>query len=218
MRLSSSYKVKLVKTNKDWYDCLEVLQDTYVDEKNWVEAADNIFPIEDLLSSKTSWFLTYKDKEPAGVLRVQYDPSLNTYAHYDIKLLDDSIDIEKFINSNKFAEIGRFAVKEKFRSNLSIASHLMRAAIKDTIKKEYDYYIKDIFEGEKHNPYLFHTRVIGFKPVATHDTGEINCKNRRITMILNIKECYNRLKSSKAQVFNFFTENWSKKLHLKMSY
>lgn len=94
----------------------------------------------------------------------------------------------------------------------------MRVAVEDTIIKEYDYYITDIFEGEKHNPELFHTRVIGFQPVATHDLGEINCKNRRITMILNLRECYYRLKCNKKQVFQFFTEKWSGNLHLKMSH
>ena len=217
MKLMSQYRVCHVYSIREWQDCLEVLNDTYVHEKQWSNEAKEIFPINDLGNRNISWFVAYIGREPAGVLRVSYELPSDIYKKYDIKLLEDIPNIEYILQNNKFAEIGRFAVKEKFRSRITVASHLMRAAVKDTIQKEYDYYITDIFEGEKHNPYLFHTRLIGFKPVAVHDFGEINCKNRRITMVLNLKECYNVLKNTKKQVFNFFTESWSENLHLKMS-
>jgi hypothetical protein len=94
---------------------------------------------------------------------------------------------------------------------------LMRAATKDTIVRGYSHYITDIFENEEHNPYLFHTRVMGFQPVATHNVGELHCLNRRITMLLNIKQAYKKLKKNGSWIYRFLTEEWDAKLHEQLS-
>ena len=33
-------------------------------------------------------------------------------------------------------------------------------------------------------------RVMGFRPVASHDHGELNCTSRRITLVLDLKSSY----------------------------
>ena len=93
---------------------------------------------------------------------------------------------------------------------------LMGAASKETVERGFGHYITDVFEGEKHSPYKFHRRVMGFEPVATHDVGELNCPNRRITMILDIKAGYNRLRKEQNWVFRLLTESWNESLHQKL--
>ena len=71
----------------------------------------------------------------------------------------------------------------------------------------------DVFEDDQHSPYGFHTRVMGFAPVATHDLGELQCKSRRITMVLDLKAAYRRLKQSGNWMYRYLTCEWSEQLH-----
>ena len=76
--------------------------------------------------------------------------------------------------------------------------------------------LTDIFEGEQHSPYLFHTRVMGFEPVATHDEIELNCPNRRVTMVLDLQAAYRRLRRSGGWLFRYLTADWSEALHRRL--
>ncbi len=197
---------------------LGVLRETYRDEKRWVESESEVFPPQDLACRSVSWFLAYWRETPAGVLRVFYDPPLREYVQLNcFKVLVKGIDIEAFIRDNRIAEIGRFAVAPKYRRRIGVATSLMGAATKDTVARGYTHYVTDVFEGEVHSPYFFHTRVIGFEPIATHDVGEINCPNRRITLILNLKEAYQRLSASRNRTFDFLTAGWDELLHKKLA-
>jgi hypothetical protein len=93
----------------------------------------------------------------------------------------------------------------------------MKAATEDTVRREYSHLITDVFEGERHSPYYFHKRVIGFQTVATHDKGELNCRLRRITMLLNLREAYQRLRLSQSRFYRFLTEGWDDALHRRLS-
>ncbi|MDA7672167.1 GNAT family N-acetyltransferase [Verrucomicrobia bacterium] len=170
----------------------------------------------DLERDDISWFVSQIKDEPVGVLRVMYNPPLELYKEYGFKQLDSGLDVEAFVNENKIAEIGRFAVLPEYRRYIVVVAALMRAASQETVEREYSHYVTDIFEGEKHSPYEFHTRVMGFKPVATHDVGELNCPNRRITMILDIHEAYNRIRKKQKWIFRFLTKGWSDELHSKL--
>jgi len=94
---------------------------------------------------------------------------------------------------------------------------LMRSATKETVERGWTHYVTDVFEGEKHSPYWFHKRVLGFKPIASHETGELNCTHRRITMLLSLSEGYRRLKRINTRVFNLLTEGWEPKLHKQLA-
>jgi hypothetical protein len=96
---------------------------------------------------------------------------------------------------NQIAEVGRFAVLAEHRGNVLLAAALMRAATEEMVDKGYTHVITDVFEDDTHSPLGFYTRVMGFLPVATHDHGELNCKSRRITLVLDLKSSYRRLKA-----------------------
>ena len=85
-----------------------------------------------------------------------------------------------------------------------------------TIRNGYGYYITDVFEGERHSPYNFHTRVLGFQPVATHDTGEMACNLRRITLLLNIRAAYRRLRLSRTRLYEILVGDWPEDLHRRL--
>lgn len=198
-------------------ETLSVLRETYRDEKHWIDDESTVFPIEDLDNEHVAWFLATSRGQPAGVLRVHYAPPLHLYRQYNLKMTTPGIDVEGFINDNAIAEIGRFAVVPKQRRHLKIVAALMRAATADTIARGFTHYITDVFEGETHSPYHFHTRVFGFTPVATHEVGEMNCANRRITLILNLREAYHRLAGRRNRVFRSITEGWDEQLHKRLS-
>ena len=82
----------------------------------------------------------------------------------------------------------------------------MRVAGVETLRRGFTHYVTDVFEDEEHSPYRFHTRVLGFRPVATHETGEMDCFHRRITLVLNLREAYQRLRDSQNRLYRFLTE------------
>lgn len=195
---------------------IEVMRATYQQEKNWITRDEKLFPDDELGNPQVSWFVVLEGERPIGTLRVLYDLPLETYREYGFKTLG-GLDVEEFVRRNRIAEIGRFAVLPEFRRHMVVVGALMRAASLETIVREYTHYVTDIFEGETHNPYNFHTRVLGFQPVATHDTGELNCPNRRITMILDLKSGYRRLRKQGGWLYRFFTQHWPQALHDRLN-
>lgn len=198
-------------------DALAVLGATYRDEKGWVEQAESQLPQSDLSSPQVSWFIAYRGLVPAGVLRVYYNPPVAQYRAYDVTLLDRGLDVDRFLATNHIAEIGRFAICPRYRRNLLIAVALMRAATRETVERGFTHYITDVFEDDPHSPYGFHTRVMGFSPVATHEHGELHCKSRRITLILDLKAAYKHLRHRQSWIFRSLTGDWDEGLHRRLA-
>lgn len=195
---------------------IDVMRATYKQEKNWITRDEKLFPDEELNNSGVSWFVVMEGEKPVGTLRVLYDLPLDLYKEYGFKTLG-GINLDEFIRHNRIAEIGRFAVLPEYRRHMVVVGALMREASRETIERGYTHYVTDIFEGETHSPYNFHTRVLGFEPVATHDTGELNCPNRRITLILDLAAAYQRLRGQGGWLFRFFTEGWPAHVHEKLA-
>jgi hypothetical protein len=212
-------RVMRLQGEADRAEAMKVLKETYRLEKNWVTDEEKMFSAADLEDENVSWFLAFSGDEPVGVVRILYNPPLELYAQYGFERVGEGegIDVEAFIRDNRIAEIGRFAVIPDHRKNILVAGILMRAASHETVARGYSHYITDVFEGEKHSPLEFHTRVMGFQPVATHDTGELNCTNRRITMILDLKASYRKLRDTKKWMYRYITRGWEKELHDRMA-
>lgn len=217
MTMSNSMQLEVIRVEDDWgrAQALSVMRATYRDEKGWIAMDESLVARDEIRSGVVSWFVARLDQQPVGVLRVLYAPPLDLYAAYGFRQLAD-MDLDAFIRQNRIAEIGRFAVVPEQRRNFLVAVGLMREACADTIRRRFTHYITDVFEGEKHSPYAFHTRVMGFQAVATHDVGELNCENRRITMLLALRDAYHRLRQNGGWLFRYLTESWDESLHLAM--
>jgi Acetyltransferase (GNAT) family len=198
---------------------LQVLSATYQDEKRWIIDPARQFPAGDLMSAEIAWFIVHLDGTPAGVVRTLYDPPLLQYAKYDLKPIDlaTRIDVAAFLEHNRIAEVGRFAVLAEHRGNVLLAAALMRAATEEMVDRGYTHVITDVFEDDPHSPLGFHTRVMGFLPVATHDHGELNCKSRRITLVLDLKSSYRRLKARGNWVYRYLTARWPEAFHQRLA-
>lgn len=215
--MPSKIRVKRVETPADREAALGVLRATYQREKRWVRQAESQILDSDLGSDIVSWFLAHRTTEPAGVLRVHYAPPVDQYRAYGVRVLRPGIDVDSFLRTNRLAEIGRFAIVPQFRRNLLISVALMRAATRETVERGFTHFITDVFENDPHSPYGFHTRVMGFDPVATHDQGELQCASRRITMILDLKAAYQRLRQRKGWIFRALTSDWDEGLHRRLA-
>jgi hypothetical protein len=216
MALSDRLRVIRVTGDADRMLAIEVMRATYQQEKNWITRDEKLFPDDELGKNSVSWFVVLDGDRPVGTLRVLYDLPLDLYKEYGFKNIG-GINLDEFIRRNRIAEIGRFAVLPEYRRHMMVVGALMREASRETIERGYTHYVTDIFEGEAHSPYNFHTRVLGFQPVATHDTGELNCPNRRITLILELKAGYHRLREHGGWLFRFFTEGWPSHVHEKFA-
>lgn len=194
---------------------MEVMRATYKQEKNWITLDEKLFPQDELGNPGVSWFVVLDSDRPVGTLRVLYDLPLELYQEYGFKMLG-GIDLDEFVRRNRIAEIGRFAVLPEYRRHMVVVGALMREASRETVERGYTHYVTDIFDGEAHSPFNFHTRVLGFQPVATHDTGELNCPNRRITMVLDLKSAYLRISEQGGWLFRFFTESWPAHIHERL--
>ena len=196
---------------------VKVLRATYHREKQWVSDPASQFPPADLARDDISWFVAKVDGKPVGVMRVLYDPPLLEYAKYGFTLLASAPKIEDFVKTNRVAEIGRFAVLPEYRRKFMIAAELMRAATEETVARNYTHFVTDVFEDDPHSPLGFHTRVMGFLPVATHDVGELESRSRRITMVLDLKACYRRLSVRRSWFFRYMTGQWADALHQRLA-
>jgi len=196
---------------------LEVLRATYAEEKRWVDDPAGQLPPEDLERDDVSWFVVRADGRPVGILRVLYDPPLDLYEQYGFELTVEGLDVAAFIRNNRIAEIGRFAVLPQYRRYISVVAALMREASRETVARGYTHYITDVFEDDPHSPYRFHTKVMGFQPVATHTEGELHSRSRRITLVLDLKQAYRRLRASGGMIYRLLTDGWDERLHKLMS-
>ena len=217
MNIESRFSVQRVADEAGRQQVIEVLRATYLREKRWVSDPEAQIPPEDLQCDDISWFVVSRRSRPAGVLRVRYDPPVAAYAKYGFKLLDPNLPVESFLREHRIAEIGRFAVIPRYRRRFMVAAALIRAACAETVERGYTHFITDVFEDEAHSPYGFHTRVMGFYPVATHEVGELNCRNRRITMVLDLKAAYQRLKRRGNWIYRYLTGHWDDALHRRLA-
>ena len=213
MSLKDRVSVIRVEDEAGSQQALSVMRAIYRDEKNWVSVDEKLVGVGDVSSEEISWFVVRVDNTPVGVLRLLYNLPVDLYKAYGFKMTLPNFDLEAFLRTNRIAEIGRFAVLPDYRKFIVVAGALMRAAVRETVERDYTHYITDVFEGEVNSPYDFHRRVMGFQTVATHDTGELNCPCRRITMLLDIKEAYERLRKEGGWVFRFLMGDWSDAHH-----
>lgn len=213
MKLFRLTRARRVETEADRQKALEVLRVTYRDEKAWVLDVEPMFLANDLQQHDISWFLATKRGKPVGVLRILYNPSLEQYLKYDLKPIDSSLEIEALVKKGPFAEIGRFAVVPERRNGIAVALSLMRAATREVVSRGYTQLVTDVFENDPHSPFGFHTRVIGFRLVATHEVGELGFKGRRLTLLLDIKVAYQTLKARGTWFFRVMTKGWTQTMH-----
>jgi len=198
-------------------DVVNVLHVTYEREKHWVSDPDSQFPAPDLDRSDISWFVARVWNRPVGVLRMLYDPPIHLYAQYRFELLDPTIRVEDFIDRPGMAEVGRFAVLPGNRGQIMIAAALMRAATIEALERNCTHLLTDVFEDDPHSPYRFHTRVLGFRPVATHDVGELNSSSRRITLLLDMSAAYKRLRKRGHWLYRYLTDQLPDTLHDRLA-
>jgi hypothetical protein len=196
---------------------LSVLRATYQSEKGWIVDPAHQLPSGDLQRPDIAWFIVRLEGQPVGVLRTFYDPPILQYAKYGLELIDQRVDIEKFLRQHRIAEVGRFAIIAPHRNNVLLAAALMRAATEEVVDRGYTHLVTDVFEDDPHSPLGFHTRVMGFLPVATHDHGELNCKSRRITLLLDLKSTYRRLRARGNWVYRYLTARWPDALHRRLA-
>lgn len=194
---------------------IEVLRQTYAREKGWIAEPESQIPADDLTRESVAWFVTTMGGEPVGVLRILFDPPIEQYAKYSLKLIDPTFKVDELLQGSRIAEVGRFAVVAKRRSRFTVATSLMRAAFNEIVARGYTHLVTDVFEDDPHSPYGFHTRVIGFKPIATHDVGELKSRSRRITLVLDMRAGYRRLKERSRWLFQTLTMDFTERMHRK---
>ncbi len=210
-------RTRRVETETDRQDALTVLRCTYQDEKGWVLDVEPMFPADDLRRADVSWFLAMKSGMPVGVLRVLYDPPLEQYVKYGLHPISPDIDFAHLISSERIAEVGRFAVLPERRTGIGVVISLMRAATRELVARNCSRLVTDVFENEANSPLGFHTRVIGFKPIATHEIGELRHVGRRVTLLLDLKSAYRTLRARGNRVFRVLTRGWSHAMHQSLA-
>lgn len=208
----STRSVRRVQTRRDRRAVLKILKAIYQQEKGWVDGVEEVFPSTELKEENVSWFVAFEDKQPIGVLRVLYTPPIEVYKQYAMEM-NLALDLETFLSQHKIAEIGRFAILPSHRTRMTFALLLIQAATSETVLRGYSHFITDVFEDEPHSPYKFHTRVLGFEPVASHAHGELKTHHRRITLLLNLKKAYQRLKAENNRVYRFLKDGWEDRIH-----
>ncbi|HVY20824.1 MAG TPA: GNAT family N-acetyltransferase [Bauldia sp.] len=213
----SDVSVRRVVDEADRAHVLAVLGATYLAEKRWISNPESQFPQGDIAKDHIAWFVAAAEGEPVGVVRILYDPPIAAYAGYGFTSLDPSIRIDDFIDRAGIAEVGRFAVVPHCRRRFMIAAALMRAATIDSLKRRVTHLITDVFEDDPHSPLGFHTRVVGFRAVATHDVGELNSASRRITLVLDVNAAREELSRRNNWFYRYIMSALPRALHAQLA-
>jgi hypothetical protein len=198
--MRSAVTAKKILTDHDRKLGLAVIEAVYLQEKRWIRDASSEIPADLTERQDQSWFLVTADGEPAGVIRLVYDPALEMPAELGVEL-EAGVDIQRLQKHGRFVDIGRFMIVPRYRRSFRIALRLMRAAILEVVSRGYTHFLTDVFEDDPHSPYQFHTRVLGFERIGTHRHGELACASRRIILILDIARAYRRLQKQENKIF-----------------
>jgi hypothetical protein len=189
-----------ILTADDRERALTVVEAVYLHEKQWIRNSGAEIPANLEGRADQSWFLVSADGEPAGVIRLVYDPPLELPAEFGVTL-EAGVDLDRLKRHGRFVDIGRFMIVPRHRRNIRVALRLMRAAILEVVSRGYTHFLTDVFEEDPHSPLHFHTRVLGFERIGTHRHGELACASARILLILDIARAYHRLKERDNKVW-----------------
>ena len=189
-----------VLTPHDRATALQVVDQVFRQEKRWVADADAEIPAAPASGDRMSWFVATVDGEPAGVIRLLYDPALELPAEWGLEM-DRDIDLSRVADGRRFVEIGRFMIVPKYRRRVRVALRLMREAVREVVDRRYTHFITDVYDGDPHSPLGFHTRVLGFERIGTHRHGELASTHLRILLVLDIVRAYRKLQARKDRVF-----------------
>ncbi len=183
---------------------LEVVRAVYVEEKGWMDREElDGFPG----GSSISWYLVRVGGAPAGLLRLVYDPPLSFPPGYDVRLRE-GIDWVAIAKRARIVEVGRFMIVPRWRTRPRVVLRLMNAATREVVERGYTHLLTDVFEGDPHSPYEFHTRVLGFQQIGTHTHGEMKTSCRRIILALDIQEAFLRMRARGGRMFAEFTAGY----------
>lgn len=198
--MRSSVAARKVLTPSDREEALAVIEAVYLQEKRWIRDPGSEVPADVAGRQDQSWFLVTVEGEPAGVIRLVYDPVLEMPAELGVSL-EPNVDLETLKRRGRFVDIGRFMIVPRYRRHFRVAMRLMRAAILEVVSRGYTHFLTDVFEDDPHSPYHFHTRVLGFERIGTHRYGELACASRRIILILDIARACRRLQKKENKVY-----------------
>ncbi len=183
---------------------LEVIRQVYQDEKRWVRDPEQEIAETLSTSDRVSWFLVRVGGEPAGVLRLWYDFSIELPAELEVTI-ERPMNLEA-ARSARWVEVGRFMILPEHRSATRVALALMKAAVTEVVERGYTHFITDVYDGDPHSPLKFHTRVLGFERIGTHRFGELDCDCVRIILILDLVRAYRLAKAKKNKIFRALAE------------
>ncbi len=198
--MSQIVTVVKVHTRAERAEALRVVEAVYRHEKRWLSDVEAEIPADPPARREQSWFLVRVDGEPAGAIRLVYDPALELPAEYEVAL-EPGVDLEALRRRGRFVEIGRFMILPRHRRNLRVVMRLMRAASLEVIERGYTHFLTDVFADDPHSPLGFHTRVLGFERIATHAHGDLACAGTRVLLVLDIARGYERLKATESRVY-----------------
>ena len=211
-------RIQTVKVDDDdtRTKALQVIEQVYRQEKNWIKSVETEIPAEIDPDARYSWFLATVNDQPAGVLRLFYNPPLELPAEFNVTLRQD-IDLQEMAKNGRFVEIGRFMILPEYRKKMLVAIRLMGIAVKEVVERNYTHFITDVFQGEPNSPLQFHTRILGFEIIGSHLHGELNCSLTRIILTLDILKAYQRLREKKNRIYWSLTEGIRGRLDRKLA-
>lgn len=195
-----------VRTLDDRARVLDVLQSVYCDEKDWGEDLNAFFPESDLNQSSIAWFLADSCGKASGVIRAVFELPVDYFQQYDFEFID--ADLPEQLANYRIAEVGRFAVKGPHRTRILIAASLMRAVANAAIEGGCTHLITDVLEDDPDSPHRFHSRVLGFETIASHEHGPSCSSSRRLTMLLDLAAAYRRMAPKNQWLCRHITKGW----------
>jgi hypothetical protein len=185
-----------VVDDKTRNQAIKIIETVYRLEKKWIDLAEVEIPPDIGNLTKYSWFLATVDGKPAGVIRINYDLSLEFPPEFGVTL-NAGIDLKQIAQRYRIVELGRFMILPEFRSNIRVALRLIGAALIEIVARKYTHILADVFEDDQTSPLKFLTKILGFEVIGSHPKGELNCTSNRLILVFDIHKGYRQLKDRK---------------------
>ncbi len=168
----SRVSVERVRTDGERNAVIEVVRKVLVGEKHWVEAADGEVPEDVGQHDDPVWLMALAGSEPVGCVRIRYDLSTFHPGTSALRPLP-GVDLTEVPDDARIAEVGRLLIVPAWRRRHTVVLALMGAVLHETLAAGCTHLVTDTIDDDPHNPFGFHTRRLGFMPIATHEGGEL---------------------------------------------
>jgi hypothetical protein len=126
---------------------MPVIEEVYLREKRWIDDPAAEIPPAPAAVADRSWFLVTVEGEPAGVLRLVYDPPLEMPAELGVTF-EREVDLDAFRRASRVVDVGRLMILPRLILDIARAYERMKRR-KNRLFREFTDGVREVMEARR---------------------------------------------------------------------